>query len=121
MAEKKIFKAQAIVSKITTMHDRTLRLQIDCLELPADQEALIFSARHASGWVLFAESELQVEDVADLPEIQVNKNEKTPSQRLRAVLYRLWEQSNRITYPEFEIFYRAKIDRLIEGYKLKLN
>jgi hypothetical protein len=121
MTDKKIFKAQAMISKITTMHDRTLRLQIECLELPADQEAVIFSARHASGWVLFAETELQVEDVVDLPDVQIDKNDKTPSQRLRAVLYRLWEQSSKATYPEFEIFYRAKMDKLIEGYKIKLN
>lgn len=121
MTNKKIFTAEAYISKVTTMHDKTLRLVVDTQELNAQEKSILFDAAEKPGWFLFSEQEIQESDIKDLPDIQIEKNEKHPSQRLRAVLYRLWEQSDKQKYPEFEVFYRAKMDRLIEGYKEKLN
>jgi hypothetical protein len=42
----------------------------------------------------------------------------TPSQRLRNVFYRLWEQEGKAG--EFKEFYRVKMETLVEHYKQKL-
>lgn len=119
MPDKKLFQAQAIISKIVTLHDKTLRLQVDCLEMNSQDEAVLFSARHASGWFVFAEQEIKPEDITGLPDITIEKHEKHPSARLKAVLYLLWQQTDK--KQDFEVFYRAKMDKIIEAMKAKLN
>jgi hypothetical protein len=51
------------------------------------------------------------------------KEDKSPSQRLRWVLYKLWEQSaDKDSYNnEFELFYRAKMERIIDTLKDKIS
>lgn len=50
------------------------------------------------------------------------KDTKSSSQRLRGTLYRLWEENaDKDTYPEFELYYRAKMERIIDTLKDKLN
>ena len=52
--------------------------------------------------------------------VQEFKNDKTPSERLRAVLYVLWEQQKPLVIT-FDAFYRAEMDRIITHYKGKLE
>ena len=55
--------------------------------------------------------------------------DKTPSQRLRNVLYVLWEQEQPketnskgvITYVDFDLFYKRKMNELINFIKNKLS
>jgi len=44
---------------------------------------------------------------------------KNPSQRLRAVLYRLWEQGNE-GYKDFNLYYQFKMEGFINHLKSKL-
>jgi hypothetical protein len=44
---------------------------------------------------------------------------KTPAQRLRAVLYRVWELNNE-GYMDFNLFYNFRIEQLINHFKAKL-
>ena len=44
---------------------------------------------------------------------------KTHGQRLRAVLYRLWQQDNE-GYKDFNLYYAFKMDTLINHFKSKL-
>jgi hypothetical protein len=47
-------------------------------------------------------------------------NEKPPSQRLRAVFYRIWERDKQ-GYDDFELYYRFQMEKLIEHFKTKLD
>ena len=57
----------------------------------------------------------------DAPPLKVDKelNQKTPSQRLRWVLFRLWEQEG--NQGDFEAYYRTKMEGLIDFLKRKLD
>jgi len=47
------------------------------------------------------------------------EKQKSPSQRLRATIYRLWEERE---YKEnFETFYERQIENIIEIYKSRLE
>ena len=46
------------------------------------------------------------------------KGKKSPSNRLRSVLYVLWEQGQQDT--EFNLFYEANMQTIIDHYKSKL-
>ncbi len=59
-------------------------------------------------------------EVLDVPDIKPEfKGDKTPSQRLRAVLYVLWEQQG--IQEDFEAYYRRQVERIIDSIKTKLN
>ena len=107
------------ISKVTTMSDHTVRLQVDCQEAPAEVMAELFALKSKLGWFTFSEKVISEIDTRDFPEIKVEKWEKTPSQRLRATLYILWEQ----TKPDvtFEQYYREQVEKVISYLKEKLD
>lgn len=45
---------------------------------------------------------------------------KSPGQRMRGVLYRLWEQANE-GYVDFNLYYQFKMEQLINHLKTKLH
>lgn len=51
---------------------------------------------------------------------QQHKDSKSPSVRLRAVFYCLWNQDPE-GYKDFEDYYNRKMDMLIDYYKEMLN
>lgn len=95
-----------IVDKVTTMKDDSVKITLITRALTPQQMAELFFSVNKEILTIDIEEEA--------------KEWKSPSQRLRAVLYRLWEQSDKTTYPEFEVYYRAKIERIIESLKEKL-
>lgn len=109
---------QAVMSKATTMADNTVRLTFDCQETTPDMMAEMFEMKNQIGWLFFQESRINLSDLASLPEIKVEKGQKTPSERLRAVLYVLWESQP--SDMSFDNFYINKMNQLIDWVKAKL-
>ena len=54
-------------------------------------------------------------------EFEPTNDGKSPSTRLRAVLYVLWEQEFKATFKTFETFYASKMEEMIEHFKEKLT
>jgi len=117
--EKQILKVPAEISRVQTMSDGGLRLFVDTQELNAGDKGLVMGLHKKLGWFLFAETEISREDTLDLPDIKFEKGEKSPSQRLRAVLYLIWEKQGK--KGTSEEFYRSYLERVIESLKEKLD
>lgn len=117
--EKTILKVPATISKITTMSDGGLRLQVDTQEINPLDAGKIMELRNKLGHFVFAEQAITIEDIKDLPEIKLEEGEKAPSTRLRATLFVFWEQ-HKVQEP-FDIFYRRKVESFIDVVKEKLN
>lgn len=98
----------AIIDKVSTLKDGSVRVSLITRALSPTQMAELFF------WV---NKEILAIDIDES-----NKDDKSPSQRLRGVIYRLWEQSSdRKAYnDEFELYYRSKLERIIESLKDKL-
>ncbi len=110
-------QAPALVSKVATMADGSIKLTVETPELPPTEMATLFELRQAQGWFLFSENTLS--DV-DIPTEQAGVGDgKTPSQRLRAVLYVLWEQQGR--KGDFEHYYRIAMEREINKVKDRID
>lgn len=109
---------QAVLSKASTMADNTVRLQFDCQETTPDEMATLFDMKNKIGWLFFQESRVSLDDLKSLPEIKVERGQKTPSERLRAVLYVLWESEP--SGMNFDNFYIMKVNSLIDWIKTKL-
>lgn len=108
----------ATITKVTTMRDKTVRLQVDCQETAPETMAELFALNDTLGWFFFHEQPIKEIDTSNLPEIKLEKGQKTPSERLHAVLYVLWV--NEKSDMSFDNYYLAKMNQLIEMIKSKL-
>lgn len=115
---KKLFQIPCHVKGLKTCVDGGNQIIILTQELPPEDMTLLFSLKNKPGWMLFKETEIKPEDLANIPDITLEfKNEKSPSQRLRNVIFRIWEQTDR--KQPFEVFYRVKLETIIEWLKEK--
>lgn len=108
--------APAQVSKVSTLADGSVKLEVVTQELPANEMATLFDLRKDMGWFLFASNPLTEQDV---PEEKAEVGEKTPGQRLRAVLHVLWKQ--RGGHGTSEAFYRTNMENIINQVKEQLD
>lgn len=114
MASK--FQAPAILTRISYLKDGGLSLGFATQEL-TDADKVIASKFYGKfGHVLFAEDELTE---ADIPKANAADRGKSPSQRLRAVLYIRWTQLGQDG--DFEVFYRQEIEKVITRVKTLLD
>lgn len=109
------------VEGISTRQDGSVAVKLSTQELDPSQASSLFSFRNKFCKVLLSDSGITApeEVLIDEVKIQDGRKIKTQSQRLRAVLYRLWEQLN--TGQEFDQFYKSETDKVIEHFKSKLS
>jgi hypothetical protein len=71
---------------------------------------------NAFGWLLFAENQSELE----IPQEPAEEDkDKTPSKRLRAVLFLQWKKEK--PFSDFDTFYRKEMETIIENRKEKLE
>ena len=93
------------------MSDKTIRIQLDTQEETPENIAELFKLHQVYCWIALNPTQIEGSDVPDI-KIKGKKN-KTNSQRLRAVIYRLWEQEHQPG--EFEHYYTVYMDKLIQN------
>lgn len=114
------FTVEAILTRAASLADGGLTVGFHTKELNSTEKVKIMNFHNQPGWLLFSPNKL---DDTEVPKADAEFEGKTPSQRLRAVLYVLWEQNeghiddDRI---DFEVFYRRKMEEIIEHFKGKL-
>lgn len=99
--------------------DGSASLSFDTRELTAEEIFTIMSLRHAEGWLVYAPNEEEIH----IPETPAEIDEKSPSERLKAVLYIWYKQETEAGrfVGLYETFRKEKMERIIEGVKSKLN
>lgn len=110
-----MFQVPSVIQSLRSLADGTWRITIDCQEMPPEQELEVLKLKKKQGWFVFKENEIKEEDIPKekAPEF---KNDKTPSQRLRAVLYIYWKESTNQGKP-FNIFYDEWMEKKITEIK----
>lgn len=98
----------AILDKVTTMKDGSLKITLVTRELDPKQMAELFFNLNKEILTI------------DIP-TDTTEEPKSKWQRLRAVLYRLWEQDMKSKYDSFELYYSHIMEKLINMYKDKLS
>ena len=105
---------------ITPLKDKGMSLRFRTKEIAARDKIIIMESYKNTGWLLFKVDEDGFAE-QDIPRGSSGYMEgKTPSSRLRAVIYRYWEQFKKNEMPDFEVFYRDTIEKHILAYKEKL-
>ena len=115
---KNTVQFSASISKVETLRDGTLQLKIETPELPSAQMSSIFDLKSAMCMVAIAPVGTPV-DKFDPATLDIPKD-KSPSQRLRNVLYRVWEKNDQ-GYKDFDVYYPIKVDEIINHFKNKLD
>lgn len=110
---------QAILSNVSTRKDGSLKLVYETQELNARDGAALLDMRNRIGWLLFAADQIQDEDIPDEKLNSEMDGDKSPSQRLRAVLFVFWKR--RGGQGTFNDFYRSQVERWIDQVKERLD
>lgn len=118
MVKGKQIQVPVLIAGLATKVDGSIKITLETRELPPTDAAELFSMRNAEAWAVIAPTVMKE---VSLPTERADPSigKKTPSQRLRAVIYRLWEQTN--SGSDFESFYRIKMDSIIEQLKARLE
>lgn len=114
----------ATISKVSTMADKTIRLQCDLQEIDPESMAELFGMKGSLGYLFFAMNKFDQIETKSLPPLKLEKGEKTPSERMRSVLYLYWKQhavEGKFNGMDFESFYRYQINKWIDQVKASLE
>ena len=120
---ERIFRVPATMSKYQSMAHRAMRLTFDTQENLTDTEVSRITSYHDKLCYLVilyekaCENEL-IKAVNELPELEYTKTNKSPSQRLRSVIYVYWQQKG--SKGDFQLFYENIIEDVINKFKDKL-
>jgi hypothetical protein len=118
----KTFILPAILDSFRSLKDRTFKIVFETNELSPEQLSQIATGLNMPGYLAFNPDPFKKEmiDTLELTKVDYEDNGKTKSQRLKAVMYRMWQQ-NKERYDVFDDFYNAKMEQLISHYKGKLD
>lgn len=108
------FPAQ--LTKMETRADGSIKVIIETQELSGDKAAMLFNYRNALGYVTFTPNAI---DEVEVPKEKVAHEGKSPSERMRGVLWHLWDNGDKSL--TFDQYYRNQMERIIETLKDKLN
>lgn len=117
----KLILLPAIFEGSRDLKDRTKKLSFQTSEISPEQAAglqMMVQQYCYLGIKIEPFSKDQIDTMTDL-ESDVNDIGKTHAQRMRAVLYRLWQQSNE-GYKDFNLYYAFKMEGFITHLKSKL-
>jgi hypothetical protein len=112
----------AILESFRSLKDKTLKVTFESNELTPEQLTGIAQMINSFGYIAFKNTPFKdrEKEFIDTLEPEYNDTGKTPSQRLRAVLYRLWEQTPE-GYEDFNRYYDFRMEQLIKHFKTKLD
>jgi hypothetical protein len=103
----------------TRRKDKSVSLRFSTVAEVSNQDfAEMDRQMNSAGWLLFKPNESV--DIAEVPSEDARSDmQKRPSQRLRGVIYRIWEASG--ASGDFEVFYRAYMEKVIDREKENLE
>lgn len=108
------------ITSMSTKVDKSIKLTlVTAREMNNEEAAALFALRGMEAQTLLAPLGVDVENI-ELPKEHADPTigTKTPSQRLRAVLFRLWQSKGSTT--DFESYYRITLESIIDQFKEKL-
>lgn len=102
--------------------DKSFSITFNTMELKPEEKIVLDNLFQQHGFLHFKDSAFVREetDLFDALDIDLQDNSKTPSQRLRSVLFRNWEKDN-LGHKEFKAYYSYQMEKLITHYKDKLD
>lgn len=109
-------KLPSYLTGFSSRSDGSAGVRFATQELTAEDWNLLQNNLNQFGWLVFEANEHQP---TDIPKEQAEENSKTPSKRLRSVIFLNWKQEGEKL--DFESYYRYKMEQIIDHLKSKLD
>lgn len=110
----------AQIGGIRSLKDGSLSVTLETPEINPAKAGELFQLRNKIAYVYISERQIEDNEKKVIDSLDPELKGKTPGQRLRAVLFRLWQQESE-GYPDSESHYRAKMEQIINTYKSNLT
>lgn len=110
----------AQIGSIRSLVDGSVSITLTTPELSPGKAGELFGLRNKIAFVYVSERQIEASEKKMVDSLDPELKGKTPSQRLRNVLYRCWEQNNE-GYIDADSHYKAKMELIITTYKSELN
>lgn len=111
------FQVPAMLTGLSTRARKEYGLRfVTNYEMSTEDAVTMLSFHNQRGWLLFRENEFNDDEVpaGDSPD-----SRKTPGQRLRGVLYRVFQETGK-PVGEFNSWYVSQMESIIQHFKDKL-
>ncbi len=109
------------IEGISSRKDKTVRITLGTQELTPAQAAEIFQLNQKFCYTAIKEESFQADEVDAIENLKTDlESEKTPSQRLRAILFVTYMQKAD-GYKDFATYYQAKMEQICNHFKSKLD
>lgn len=109
-------KTQGVITSITSKQDRSLGLRVTTPELSPQEKAVFMECQGLNLDISFTPLDFESHEVM---EVKSEVDSKTPSQRLRSVLFVLYDQEGRPG--EFSEYYNQKMNKIIDQLKSRIE
>lgn len=106
----------AYFTRFGSKSDGSASLGFSTQELSSDDFKAFKDDLNAFGTLVFRPNEMNIDD---MPMEDVEDKSKTPSKRLRAVIFLEWKQKE--VKGDFEAYYREKMESIINVFKNRLE
>ncbi len=117
-----IFVVSGFFESFRSLKDRSYKLIFETSELSPEKLANLGQSMQKEGYLAFKADPFKTEELQTINSLESDFeiSEKSPSKRLKAVFYRLWEKEPE-GYKDFQLYYNFKMEKVINHYKEKLD
>ena len=111
----------AVLDSFRSLKDKTLKVTFETNEPTPEQFMGIGQSIQQFGYLAFKVEPFKEKEKKALDDLETSyeDNSKTHSQRLRAVIFRSWENANE-GFNDFDSYYKHKMESIITHLKSKL-
>lgn len=108
------------VENISTRKDKTVKITLGTQELSPSKAGELFQLLNTLAITYISPKQMSQVELDQVDKIDPEFEGKTQSQRIRNVLYKLFEQDNE-GFKDFDSYYKSKTERYIEHLKSKIQ
>jgi hypothetical protein len=108
------------VENITTRKDNSVKITLGTQELSPAKAGELFNLMNKLAMTYICPKDISQREIDQVEKLDPEFDGKTQSQRIRNVLFKLYEQ-DREGYQTFDTYYKAKTEKYIEHLKAKIN
>ena len=109
------------IESISTRKDKTLKVTIGTQEMSPKTSAELFLLNQDFCYFGIKQEPFTKDEEDTIDQLKTDyESLKTPSQRLRGILFVNYQQDNK-GYKDFTTYYTAEMERICEHYKSKLD
>lgn len=106
-----------VVSSIRSLKDGSVSVCVETQELSPGKAGELFSLRGKVAMMYLSPKDVVTQkELAQVDSITPEDRGKTPSQRMRAILYLLWKQNNE-GYKDFPLYYQSRMEKFLDELK----